>query len=333
MVSRLSAEPDASRVPVLRLNVHGQAVDVRCSLPGLRQVLLDLLRGLIVHDLPDGFQPIDARIDPYDDNTVARMVSSKARRIGTGDGLAELWGDGERFWMLDERWGICEINLLRRSWRACLLTRALNEPIRTIDHVLFWPLSQLLIRHDLLIVPGASVTHRGRGVLLLAPFDLEPELHVFARSGQSVVSQRWSAARFDEARPLLLQLPGRVERAAAPRRGLAHGAMGCSWYDLASLFGTRPYAWCDAVVIVEPARRSTGSIRRLRGTSACTALRAAWPVQEIVPGHTTGRLLSLLAQQACIYRAELSRDPTQLLTMLAQTEQTPREPAPEALVA
>jgi hypothetical protein len=109
--------------------------------------------------------------------------------------------------------------------------------------------------------------------------------------------------------------------------------MGCSWYDLASLFGTRPYAWCDAVVIVEPARRSSWSIRKLRGTTACTALRTAWPVPEIVPGHTTGRLLSQLAHQACIYRAELSRDPAQLLAMFAEIELTPRESSPEALVA
>lgn len=331
MSARLSADPDASRVPVLRLNLHGQAVDIRCSLPGLRQILLDLLGGLLVAELPDGFHSIDGRLDEYDDRSVARMVSGSARRLGAVGGLAELWGDGERFWMLDETWGICEINLLRRSWRACLLPRALNEPYRTLDHALFWPLSQLLVRNDMLLVPGASVIHGGRGVLLLAPFDLEPELHVYARSGQAVISQRWSSIRFDDGKPLLLTTPGRLERSMPPRRGQSASTLGPNWYDLTGLFEAKPYAWCDLVVVVDPARRSSGVVRSLRGGTGSTALRGAWPIPEILPGHACGRLLGSLAHHATVVRAEFSRDAGQLHSLLSRIESS-REPAPVSTV-
>jgi hypothetical protein len=320
MSPRLSAEPDMPRAPVLRLNLHGQAVDIRCSLPGLRQILLDLLRGLAVAELPEGFHPVDARLDEYDDRSVARMVSGNARRICAVGGIAELWGDGERFWMLDESWGICEINLLRRSWRACLLPRALNDPYRTLDHALFWPLSQLLVRNEILLVPGASVIHRGRGVLLLAPFDLEPELHVYARSGRAVISQRWSALRFDEGKPLLLTTPGRLERFTPPHRGQLRSALGPTWYDLTGLFGSKPYAWCDVIVVVDPARRSNPSVRTLRGGTGSDTLRTAWPVPEVMPGHASGRLLGALAHHATIVRAEFSRDASQLQSLLSRIE-------------
>jgi hypothetical protein len=333
--ARLS-HSDADR-RVVRLNVHGLAAELRCSLPGIRQMTADLFAPLIVDEWPDGFHPVLGEVDAYDADVVARHLSPQADRVTTFGDHAELWRDGERCWLLDDSWGLCEINLLKRSWRSWLLPATDLDPVRAVEHAILWPMSQVLMARGLSLLPAASVVHRGRGALVLSPFSLEPELSALLDAGHGLIGQRWTACREEDSRPVLLQMPGRVERSPIPQlRSKARSVMSVEpmrteWVDLAATSSTNcRYAWCDAVLLVEPGRRAAAKIMSLSGASATAAVRRAWPMPDVGHMNRQAQLATRLAQTCGIFQIELSRDPMALLRML---EQIPADPAQRARLA
>ena len=64
---------------------------------------------------------------PFDGAQVQRHLSTAAVRFPCSAGpTADLFYDpvdAERFWLVDDRWGIAELNLLRGRWRAWVLPR------------------------------------------------------------------------------------------------------------------------------------------------------------------------------------------------------------------
>src|SRR5690606_38016225 len=145
----------------MSINVHGHAVELRCSLPGLRQVIADLFGELADADWPAGVVPVNGLIGAYDAEIVARQISPQAECVNRfGDG-AELWRDSERVWLIDESWGICEINLLKSSWKSWMLAEADAEPMRAIENAILWPMAQILATRSLAIIPAPSLVHRG----------------------------------------------------------------------------------------------------------------------------------------------------------------------------
>ncbi|MFT3785569.1 MAG: hypothetical protein QM770_05320 [Tepidisphaeraceae bacterium] len=324
------------------MNVHGLAVEVRCALPGLRQIIDDLLGSLAVQDFPEGFSPVDGSIESYDADIVARHLSTTAERVATFGDYAELWRDQERCWLIDESWGVCEINLLKRTWRSWLLPQADLDPMRAVDLAVFWPMSQILSTRGLTILPAASVVHRGRGVLLICPFNLEPELALLTTAGHGLISQRWTALREEEQRCVLLTMPGRVERSPIPQlrsrlkidpQSLS-ASSGPEWIDLAATAPSLcPYAWCDTLLLVEPGRRAAATCKPLTGASSVAAIRRAWPLPELT--HSQGHLMlaKRLGQSASVFQVELSRDPRALLRLLEQLpEEVEKRRSIEAMV-
>ena len=324
-MDRASLEITEASRRSLRLNVHGLAVNLRCSLPGIRQMAADLFAPLIDSDWPDGFQVIQGSVEAYDADVVARHLSPQADRVAVFGDNAELWRDGERCWLLDDAWGLCEINLLKRSWRSWVLPGNALDPLRAVEQSILWPMSQALMARGLSLLPAASVVHRGRGVLLLSPFSLEPELSALLDSGHGLIGQRWTAVREEDGRPLLLQMPGRVERSPIPqlrnkaRSPMSIEPMQTEWVDLAAAFNSScRYAWCDAVLLIEPGRRAAARITPLSGASANAAVRHGWPMPDV--GHKSRQALiaTRLAQQCSIFQVELSREPIALLRLLEQ---------------
>lgn len=314
---------------VMRLNLHGHTVEIAARLPGLRQVIHDLLASLAVDAVPEGFHPVEGLIEPYDADVVARHISPNADCVARfGDG-AELWREAERNWLIDDNWGLCEINLLKRTWRSWVLPIAESEPMRCLDRAVLWPLACVLAPRGLVMIPAPSIVHRGRGVLLLAPFNLEPELSLLAHAGHGVVSSRWTAIREEAGRSLLLQVPGKVERSPVPhlRMRLAvdfeHQPCVGQWYDLCPPDQMMHYADCSIVLLVEPGRRAMASLKPLTGASAQAAVRHAWPMPEFSQSSRPTRTALQLAQQSAIFRIELSRDPRALLRLLDQINTEP----------
>lgn len=315
---------------VIRLNVHGLAAELCCSLPGLRQVIADLFAPLMVSEWPAGFNPIEGLVEEYDADVVARHVSPNADRVAVFGDYAELWRDGERCWLIDEGWGLCEINLLKRSWRSWVLPRTDLNPIRTVEQAIIWPMSQVLLARGLAMTPAASIVHRGRGILMLSPFNLEPELSTLLDAGHGLIGQRWTAIREEEGRAVLLQIPGRVERSPIPqlrsksRSLLTVAPIQSEWIDLThSTQATCHYAWCDVILIVEPGRRAMPRQTMLTGASATAAVRRAWPMPDIGHMNRQAQFSSRLGQTSTVYQVELSRDPRALMRMI---EQIPVDP-------
>lgn len=317
----------------MSINVHGLAVELRCSLPGLRQVMNDLFADLIDADWPAGVVPVFGSIDSYDVETIARQISPQAECVSRfGDG-AELWRDSERVWLIDESWGICEINLLKSSWKSWMLPEADGEPMRAIENAILWPMAQILATRSLAVIPAPSLVHRGRGILAIAPFNLEPELSIFVTAGHGVISQRWTAMREENGRFLMLHLPGRVERSPIPQLRMKMNAeskptiIENNWFDLTRDTSSRcNYAWCDAVLIVEPGRRAMASLRPLTGASAAAMLKRAWPIPDINPSARHAKFATAISNKIPIFQVELSRDPRALMRLLDQipTESTSR---------
>lgn len=329
------APPKPSREPWRRkVAFHGLAAEVECTADGVTKALDHLLGPFRVEDSLDWGHVIRGSIRTYNEQEVRRSVSATARPLRLGESAAatalDLYQEDERVWRVDERWGLTELNLLRGQWRSWVLPRALVDPLRLAEESALWPLAQVLRQRGLHLLPAASVVKRGWGVLILAGFDLAPELVRLVRAGYGVIGQRWTAVRVageeeppgrGPSRVELLHVPGAVEAppswggpAAAPKRSPAD----VTWLDLEGEFpgcGQRQ-APCDLVVIVDGQREGVGRVNHLGAGDALEALRRAWPIAEVRPSPRHAALLSRLAEGGRCVRMQMPRDAGDLVPML-----------------
>jgi hypothetical protein len=100
---------------------------------------------------------------------------------------------------------------------------------------------------------------------------------------------------------------------------LASGDPAPAWIDLMSAHAgaERRHAFCEAVFVVEAGRRPLARVRPIDAAKAIHLLRSAWPIVELHPNRRHGQLPARLAQRCATYQLRLSRDPKELLKMLA----------------
>ena len=342
----VSESPPAGRPSgPLRFAVHGLAVEVRCDDPSLSAVAeaaFDQFAPFAVADFPPGFAAVTGTVEPFDAAVVQRHLSTSAVRFPASSGpTAELFhdpADADRFWLIDDRWGIAELNLLPGRWRAWVLPRPAADPTAVAEAVVTWPLAQLMRGKGLHLLPAVSVARDGWAALILSPFGLEPELNVLVDAGYGVVGQRWTAVREEDGRVALLHLPGWVERQAAPRlRYLGVDAPDGTAAGVASgrvdLTAGRPgaslnHAFCNVVLITEPGRRPAAHLRDLPTAAASNMLRRAWPLADLQPARKAVQLSRTLPRRCRCAELQLSREPTDLLRLLDGVR--PRTAAPVA---
>jgi hypothetical protein len=248
--------------------------------------------------------------------------------------ILELYEEGERFWLIDDRWGLSEINLLKGQWQSWILPEPSVDAVRIVEQAIQWPLAQLLRRRGLTMIPAASVVRGEFAMLLICPFGIEPELAALMRAGFKIIGQQWTALREEDGRIALLHLPGVVERVAPPRLRAASDqtkdgspflsgsvpASHCMWIDLTAEHcgATQHHAFVDAVVIIDRARRPLPALKPVARTSAQPTLRSAWPIVELHPQRRHGQVPAKLAQQCPLFECQLSRHPDDLLAMIDQ---------------
>jgi len=284
--------------------------------------LLRVLGGFRVEKFASGVQPTSGSIRAYDEAEVLRHLSPSARRITLPNGLGELYEDGERFWLIDDRWGIVEINLLKSQWRAWLLRHPRIDPVRRAEAAVMWPLAQLLRAKGLYLLPAASVVRNGFGLLLLSPLGLTAELTAMARAGCRIVGQRWTALRDSGARIDMLHVPGMIELPASPRMRQIAGDLSPTWIDLGREHcgSELSQAPCTGVFVIAPGRRPTAHLRQL-GADSLDVLRSGWPVEELHPLRRHGQLSGKLAERCACYEVALSHDPHDLVDLLGALPQ------------
>jgi hypothetical protein len=305
-------------------SIHGVPLELECASPLLGGQINRVLEPFEVSSLPDGFVPVQGMIRPYEEDEVLRHLSSSARRLPDGNELVEVYQEDERCWLVDERWGLVEINFLQNRWRSWVAPRPLTDAVRCAEMSILWPMAQLLRARGLHLVPAVSVVRDGWGVLLLSSFTLEPELRAMVRAGFKIIGQRWTALREDDGRLEMLAVPGQMERAAMPQAHDDDGQAASPWVDLTSehLGCAQNHAFCQSVIITEAGRRSRGSLNQLPQGRAADAIRAAWPITELQPHRRTGTLQAKLAHDCHCCSVQLSRCTGDLMVLLDSLQES-----------
>src|SRR5436190_7729739 len=96
-----------------KISLHGAPIGVSCGVEQLIPQIDRILRPFISPSLPASALMASGSIRPFEEGEVMRHLSSRARRMACGDPSLELYQDCERFWIVDERWGIAEMNLMK----------------------------------------------------------------------------------------------------------------------------------------------------------------------------------------------------------------------------
>jgi hypothetical protein len=298
-----------------KLALHGPAVELECLVPELDGPIAQMLDGFTVAEWPSGFGVTRGSIRPYDESEVVRRLPGTARPLHRPGELTELYEHEERFWLIDDRWGMAEINVLRGQWRSWVLPLSKLDPMRLMDTAVLWPLAQLLRNKGVHLTPVVAVAREKLGVLLLSPFSLEPELTALLGGGYEIVGQRWTAIREEDGRIVLLRLPGRTERRLPPQ---LRGEAADNWIDLTAQhpLQVRRHAFCEAVLVAEAGRRPRGALREVAAPEAANLLRRSWPVSDLHPHRRHGQLPARLAQLCHCFQLQLSRNPRDLFALL-----------------
>ena len=291
-------------------SLHGHGVSLLVEPPALRDAALAVLVDHAEGELP--FAPAaEGCVLHFDESDVMRHVSADAVPVVEGDAayhpLYELFRsrDGGRWWVVDERWGLCEIDLVRRSWRAYVLPEPGLDAVRLFEAAVMWPLAQLLRPRGLHLVPAASLAvarpgREPRGILILGG-DAGPEVRAARDHDLRVVGQRWTALREADGGLELLALPGRTE-------------LGGRWHDAAAGNACRR-ATADLLLLAGPMRRGRASAVPVDTGAARRLVANAWPIPRLGASGTND-LAATLARRCRVHRAHLARDGGDLCRLL-----------------
>ena len=301
-----------------RFAIHGLALELSCAVPALLPEIGHFLHPFEVADFPTGFSAITGSVHPFEMTTVQRHLSPSAVPFAATRDLIELYQDRERFWLIDDRWGMAEINLLKGQWRSWVLPRPTTDALRCCEMAVLWPMAQLLRAKNLHLLPAVSIARSGWAGLIICPFGIEPELSALVRRGYRVIGQRWTALREEDGRIAMLHMPGSVERAAAPqlRSFGSHDLPGRVDLTAEFLGSHQNHAFCDAVMITEPGRRPAAQLREMDPVDATNVLRHAWPIVDLTPHRRGHEIAPKLAQLCRCGEIQLSRNPKDLLRLL-----------------
>jgi hypothetical protein len=271
-----------------RLAIHGSLVEIDCKVPAFEPTLGRLLGSFAAKDWAGGSSATHGAILPYDEAEVVRRMPPAAQPLHRPGDLTEIYALDERAWIIDERWGLCEINVLRGQWRSWILPQVQIDPVKLADNVVFRPLAQLLKNRGLHLVPAMSVARSHFAVLILCPFDLDQELAAMLAKGYRVLGQRWTCVHEEKDKIELLFLPGMQQ------------------------------AKCTAVIVVDAGRRSRPALREWSAVDAATVLRLSWPIPELHPQRrqTHSQIATRLAQLCPCFQLQLTRDPTDLPSLV-----------------
>jgi hypothetical protein len=318
-----------------KLSLHGAAIGVSCAVEQLIPQIDRMLRPFISPQLPANSLMASGTIRPFEEGEVLRHLSSRAKRLAVADPSMELYQDCERFWLVDERWGISEMNLMKAQWRSWVLPGCVLDSLHLADGALHWPMAQILRARKLHLVPAVSIMRGGWGVLLLSPFSLEPEMARLMKAGWKIIGQRWTALREREGTVEMLHVPGPMERAkslTSRRRGTGSAIR---WIDLGQEFRgcQEKSALCHAIVMAETGRRSAPRFNDLSIPQAQEALRHHWPIVDVHAAPRCGMIANRLAQLCRCAQVQLSHDPADLMLMLEAARTCEPHAAPRVTIS
>ncbi|MGF1633731.1 MAG: hypothetical protein ACFCVE_07760 [Phycisphaerae bacterium] len=280
--------------------MHGLAMSLTNAVPGMAHAVATILGGFEVDAFPPGFTAIDGRVEPYDVDSLTRRLPAGATRVPTpddADDTFEIYQEGERFWRVDERWGICEVNLLKRTFRSYVLESRLSHARRMdqagnadlstyalAEAAVLWPASQLMLAQGLHLVPATALAADGWGVLLVGDQEITADLRQMIAGGFSLIGQRWAALRAEDGLVAMLRMPA---------------GEGCR---------VSHHAFCDHVVMINGFRREDTLLRPLAVHQATAALQRIWPARHVRRTAAERQLVNRLAETCRVDQVTLGRN-------------------------
>lgn len=299
---------------VRRLLLFGHAVELHCHVPALEPTVGRLLGSFAGGDDSSDRTASSLRgsIQPYAGEVIARRLPANAASRHEPGELTEMYVQDERSWVIDERWGMSEINLMKREWTSWVLPAPKLDPVRISEAAILRPMALLLQNKGLHLIPAAAVSREHMTALILSPLGLERELRALLDARYRVIGQRWTAAREEGDRVQLLAMPGMV-----PQRPSRSGGV-VEWVDLTATnpLSVQPSAPCSHVLVIDAARRPRLAVRSWAREDAAMVLRFAWPLPELHPQRRTSQLVPRLAQRCECLGLQLSHDPADLVSTL-----------------
>jgi hypothetical protein len=281
-------------------------------------------------------------IRPFDLAEVMQSLSSATASMRYADRLLDIYSNAERHWVLDDRWGVCEIDLLKHRWRSWIIPGATLDAVQLAEAAVMWPMAQLLRRGNFAeygpspsgrrgsiaeygtppsgrrgieLVPAISVERSGWGALIIAPYPIPREISRVIRAGYRVVGQRWTAMIRQGDRMVLRHVPGSTE---LPAEGRAMRSKPV-WKDLlaGNPWASAEVAWCDAVLAIVPGRRSKSCGRVVSGDVASRMIRRAWPICRLPMDRLrVDHPAAVLGEQCFCLSLQLSRHEDEFLELL-----------------
>ncbi len=266
---------------------------------------------------PDGVTPARGRVLPFTPEDVMRCVSPNAVAAHYPEQILDIYREGEQYWLVDDRWGICHLNILKRTWTSWVIAQPRLDNVRLLEMSILWPMAQVLRGKGLHLLPAVGVSRDGFSLLLISAANLTAELQALASAGFKIIGQRWIAVREEEGRIAMLAMPGMVE---LPLRADAFAPFrrDTRYIDLLDtcLGAQQHHAFCDIAVIIPPGRRGPAGIEQLHGDDAAGEVRRAWPIAELHPVRAQS-LAFRLSSLCPVVRLRLSSDPADALRLLS----------------
>jgi hypothetical protein len=296
-------------------SIHGPAVTLINSCRQLDEQIAFFLDPFALKRSSSEAVEIHGQIRPFDLAEVTRSFSAAADSRRSCDELVEIYSLAERHWIVDERWGVCEIDLLKHRWRSWLLPHPLLDPVPLAEAAVLQPMAQLLRLRAVDLVPAISIERSGWGALVIAPYPISAEISRIVRAGYRVIGQRWTALVRQNGRIALRRVPGVLESPASPGNSLSRRS---AWIDLTrdNPWASADLACCDAVLAIAPGRRSNSQGRVVPMGESQAFLRHAWPLRQLPLDRPRLHPAATLAGQCICLSLQLSRHEDEFLQLL-----------------
>jgi hypothetical protein len=301
------------------LSLYGAAIQLANSCPALDEQIGFFLNPFLLKRQTAQSNEFHGQICPFDMAEVTHSLSRAGASERHSDDLVEIYSLAEKHWILDDRWGVCEIDLLKHRWRSWVLPNPSLDPIQLAEAAVLWPMAQLLRSRGVEIVPALSIERAGWGALVIAPYPIPGEISRIIRAGYRVIGQRWTALIPQNGRIVLRRIPGLVQSPASSGRSIGRRPI---WTDLTSdnPWASADLAWCDAVLTIAPGRRSKTLGRVIPAAECQTALRRAWPIPDLpISRPRLQHPAALLARDCHCLNLQLSRHEDEFLDLIEFT--------------
>ncbi len=304
------------KVPIkYGFSIHGASVTVANSFPALDEQIQFFLKPFTSVSLPP-MTPTRGEIRPFDLAEITHSLAPAAASERQSDDLVDIYSLGEKNWVLDDRWGMCEIDLLKHRWQSWVLPHPTLDPIRLTEATVLWPLAQLLRLRGIELVPAISVERGGWGALIVSPYSITAEIARLVRAGYRVIGQRWTALVRQHNRIVLRRMPGVVESLETAHKSIGRET---AWIDLTAKnpWQTAELSSCDAVIVVASGRRCKSQGRVIETSESRALLRRYWPMTELPLNRSrVQQTITTLSSQCLCLSLQLSSRPDEFLQLV-----------------